>query len=82
MTERARHLVFNSQRRGVGPALVRACEERARGRGKRRMDICFVSPDAVSETANIGDNFHKSLKCSMKFTQDKLGTPGKRSAIK
>jgi hypothetical protein len=46
------------------------------------MDICFVSPDAVSETANSGDHIFTSLKYSMEFTQDKLGTPGKRSAIK
>ena len=35
-----------AQGRGVGAALVRAAEERARARGKRRMDICFVSVDA------------------------------------
>ena len=38
-------VVPQAQGHGVGAMLVRACENRARARGKRRMDICFVSPD-------------------------------------
>lgn len=39
-------VVPEAQGHGIGAMLVRACEERARCRGKRRMDICFVSLDA------------------------------------
>lgn len=40
-------VVPEAQGHGIGQLLVRACEQRARDRGKRRMDICFVSLDAA-----------------------------------